>query len=284
MGDDAGLDEKTPSLDAITGEAAAARAAGQAEAEPQPDPRRGAVAGDAPAAFIFDVFGTCVDWRTGVSTVLSDAFALKGIEADPTAFTDAWRRAYKPSMAPIRAGERGYVALDDLHRENLESVLAAHDLSGAFDALEIAELARGWEALPPWPDVHRGLERLRALAPVAPCSNGSIALMVHLARFAGLEWDCVLGADIARSYKPEPSVYLSACAALRIAPEQAVMVACHPDDLEAAAAAGLKTAYVLRPMEWGEAHLHDRMPLAVAAEKFDVAAEDFEALAAHYGG
>lgn len=284
MGDDASLDEKTPPLDAVAGEAAAARAAGQAEAEPQPDPRRGAVAGDAPAAFIFDVFGTCVDWRTGVSTVLSDAFALKGIEADPTAFTDAWRRAYKPSMAPIRAGERGYVALDDLHRENLETVLAAHDLSAAFDRGELSELARAWEKLPPWPDVHRGLARLKALGPVAPCSNGSIALMIHLARFADLPWDAILGADLAQDYKPNAAVYLAACAALRLAPEQVVMVACHPDDLHAAAAAGLKTAYVPRPMEWGEAHLHDVMPVAEAAAKFDHAAEDFEALAAAFGG
>ena len=264
------------------GAAAGARAA----AAPAPSRAQGAedAAAAAPKAFLFDVFGTVVDWRTGIAMAVSDAFAAKGIETDPTAFADDWRRAYQPAMAPIRDGARGYVALDDLHRENLQTVLAAHDLSGAFDAPEIAELARAWEKLPPWPDVHRGLARLRALAPVAPCSNGSFALMVHLARFAGLEWDCVLGADVARSYKPEAAVYLAACAALRIAPEQAVMVACHPDDLTAAAAAGLKTAYVPRPMEWGEAHRHESMPLAIAAENFDLAAEDFEALAARCGG
>lgn len=292
MDGETGWDEKDAPLDApldaVAGEKGEATTRDEAADAANPDAARAGgaedAAAEAPKAFLFDVFGTVVDWRTGVAMAVADAFAAKGIETDPTEFAEAWRRAYQPAMQPIRDGSRGYVALDDLHRENLETVLAAHDLSGAFDGLEIAALARAWEKLPPWPDVHLGLGRLRRLAPVAPCSNGSIALMVHLARFAGLEWDCVLGADIARSYKPEASVYLSACAALRIAPEQAVMVACHPDDLEAAAEAGLRTAYVLRPMEWGEAHLHDRMPLAVAAGRFDVAAEDFEALAARFGG
>lgn len=237
-----------------------------------------------PEAFIFDVFGTCVDWRSGVATVLGDALAAKGAAVDPAALTDAWRNAYIPSMAPIRAGARGYVPLDDLHRENLETVLAAHDLPYLFDADDIARLARAWEQLPPWPDVHQGLRRMKRMAPIAPCSNGSIALMVHLARFADLPWDCVLGAEIAHDYKPEAAVYHAACAALRLAPAQVMMVACHPDDLDAAKAAGLMTAYVPRPMEWGEAHTHDVMDLAEARAAFGVAAHDFEALAGMLGG
>jgi 2-haloacid dehalogenase len=237
-----------------------------------------------PEAFIFDVFGTCVDWRSGVAMVLGDALAAKGAAVDPAALTDAWRNAYIPSMAPIRAGARGYVALDDLHRENLETVLAAHDLADLFDADEIARLARAWEQLPPWPDVHQGLRRMKRMAPIAPCSNGSIALMVQLARFADLPWDCILGADIAHDYKPEPGVYLAACAALRQDPGRVMMVACHPDDLEAAQAAGLMTAYVPRPMEWGEAHTDDVLGLAEARAAFGVAAHDFEALAEMLGG
>lgn len=248
----------------------------QAEAAPQ-----GVVQGR-PAAFLFDVFGTLVDWHAGVSTIVGDAFAAKGVDLDPIAFAESWRRAYQPAMAPIRDGTRAYVPLDDLHRENLEALLEAHGLAAAFDPVETAQLARAWESLPPWPDVHAGLRRLKALAPVAPCSNGSIALMTHLARFADLPWDCILGAEIAGSYKPAPVVYMASCAALRIAPSQAVMVACHPDDLEAAAAAGLRTAYVPRPMEWGEAEVHAPLSLPDAAERFDHAAPDLEALAAQF--
>lgn len=253
-------------------------------AEGREDAARQGLAAEKPHAFLFDVFGTCVDWRTGVASVVDEAFEARGIEAEPYAFAEAWRHAYQPAMAPIRAGERGYVPLDDLHRENLEVVLEAFGLRERFDAVELADLARAWEKLPPWPDTHLGLRRLKRLAPAATCSNGSIALMVHLARFADLPWDAILGAEIARDYKPQATVYLAACAALRIAPEQAVMVACHPDDLEAAKAAGLRTAYIPRPTEWGEAHLHETLDLAVAEERFDVAAPDLEALAARFGG
>jgi 2-haloacid dehalogenase len=237
-----------------------------------------------PAALIFDVFGTCVDWRSGVTLVLGDALAAKGVDLDPAAMAEAWRNAYQPAMAPIRAGERGYVALDDLHRENLETVLAAHGLTGTFDDAELADLARAWEKLPAWPDVHQGLRRLKALAPIAPCSNGSIALMVHLARFADLPWDAVLGSEIAHDYKPNAAVYQASCAALRLTPDQVVMVACHPDDLDAAKAAGLRTAYVPRPMEWGEARTHDVLTLDRCGDRFDYAEADFEALAARFGG
>lgn len=205
----------------------------------------------APRAAVFDVFGTVVDWRTGVSAVARDAFAERGIEHDAGAFADDWRGEYQPAMERIRSGGRGYVALDDLHRENLDRVLAARGLGGAFDAAARDDLNRAWEKLPPWPDSVPGLAAIRALMPVATCSNGSIALMTALARFAGLTWDCILGAEIAQGYKPDPRVYQASCAALRLAPGEVVMVACHNDDLAAAREAGLLTGFVPRPDEKG---------------------------------
>ena len=159
-------------------------------------------------ALIFDVFGTCVDWRTSVAREV--AAVLPGVDAD--AFATAWRAEYDPAMARIREGGRGYVPLDDLHRENLHKVAADFGVT-APDAL-----AHAWERLDPWPDVVAGLGVLKRHHIVAPCSNGSIALMTRLARYAGLPWDCILGAEIAQDYKPKPRVYLAACAALRLAP------------------------------------------------------------------
>jgi 2-haloacid dehalogenase len=220
-----------------------------------------------PEALIFDVFGTCVDWRGSIATQLEVALP----KVDASAFADAWRAEYDPAMARIRAGERGYVALDELHRENLEQVLAAFGAT----CPDPAGLARAWERLDPWPDVVPGLGALRARAIVAPCSNGSIALMTRLARHAGLPWDCILGADIARDYKPKPAVYLAACAALRLDPSQVMMVAAHNDDLQAAAAAGLRTAFVPRPEEHGPGQTRDLRPTGA----WDVVAGDFADLA-----
>lgn len=231
--------------------------------------------GRAPQAVIFDVFGTLVDWRSGVAAALEQALAARGVAADPLALADAWRGEYDPSMAPIREGRRPYLPLDELHRENLVRVLDRHGLGGLFDAEETARLARAWEALPPWPDVRQGLAAIRRLAIAAPCSNGSIALMVHLARHAGLVWDCILGADIARSYKPDPRVYLAACAALRLAPAQVMMVAAHNADLAAARAVGLMTGFIPRPAEHGPGGRQEAAPDA----GWDIVAPDLPALA-----
>lgn len=207
-----------------------------------------------PKALIFDVFGTCVDWRSSVAREVSKV--LKTV--DSLAFADAWRAEYDPAMARIRDGGRGYVALDDLHRENLERILLKFDAS-LTDA-EIADLNTAWEKLDPWPDTVAGLHSLRDIGLIAPCSNGSIALMSRLARYAGLPWDCILGAEIAKDYKPSPVVYQASCAALRLSPEEVMFVAAHNSDLHAAAACGLQTAFILRPTEHGPNQTTDLAP------------------------
>lgn len=205
----------------------------------------------APRAAIFDVFGTVVDWRGGVADVMRAAFAARGVSHDAEAFADRWRAEYQPAMERIRSGARGYVPLDDLHRENLDMVIAERGLEAAFDSAARDDLNHAWEMLPPWPDSQLGLAAIRALTPIATCSNGSIAMMTALARFGGLTWDCILGAEIAQGYKPDPKVYRASCAALRLPPQEVVMVAAHNDDLAAARRAGLMTAFVARPDEKG---------------------------------
>ena len=228
-----------------------------------------------PQALLFDVFGTLVDWRSSVALHVMAAFAEKGLSVDGAAFADAWRAEYQPAMERVRSGTRAYVPLDDLHLENLMAVLAAQDHARVFEPDEMIALARAWERLDPWPDAPAGLSRLRAHHIVAPCSNGSIALMTRLARHAGLPWDCVLGADIARDYKPKPGVYRACCDALGLAPDEVMMVAAHNDDLDAARRAGLKTAFVPRPREHGSNQTTD----LAADQEWDLVAGDLNRLA-----
>ncbi|WP_413717457.1 haloacid dehalogenase type II [Silicimonas sp. MF1-12-2] len=203
-------------------------------------------------ALIFDVFGTCVDWRSSVARQVADV--LPGV--DPLSFADAWRAEYQPAMERIRAGNRGYVPLDDLHFENLQVVL---DRLGVVCS-DLEQLSRAWERLAPWPDTVPGLLALKKSHIVAPCSNGSIALMTRLGKYSGMPWDCILGADLARDYKPKAEVYRASVAALRLQPSEVVMVAAHNDDLFAARAAGLKTAFVARPTEHGPGQMTDLAP------------------------
>ena len=230
-------------------------------------------------ALLFDVFGTVVDWRTGVARATERFFAGSGRTVDPFAFADSWRAKYQPSMEEIRSGRRDYVVLDVLHRENLDATLAEFGLDDAVDEAGRARLNRAWETLPPWPDAVPGLEALRRRYLVAPCSNGSIAMMARLARSAGLPWDAVVGADIARAYKPQPAVYRASAEALGLAPGAVMMVAAHNFDLAAARAAGLAAAFVPRPLEYGPARAGDLVPTA----DWEAYEADFEALAERLG-
>lgn len=230
-------------------------------------------------ALLFDVFGTVVDWRTGVAREAKAFFDERGIAVDASAFADAWRAKYQPAMERVRAGNRGYLPLDVLHRENLDATLADFGLSASVDTAARANLNRAWEKLPPWPDSVVGLTTLKSGYAIAPCSNGSIALMTWLARYGGLPWDTVLGAEIARAYKPQPAVYLASASALGLVPAEAMMVAAHNDDLAAARAAGLKTAFVPRPSEHGPGQTADLEP----DSDWDVMASDLNDLARKLG-
>lgn len=226
-------------------------------------------------AFLFDIFGTVVDWRSGVAAFAAPFLEERGIALDPFEFADLWRAEYQPAMQRIRSGGRPYVALDTLHLENLDRVLEKTGLNVAFDNKARQALNQAWEHLPPWPDSVQGIARLRDRFIVAPCSNGSIALMTRLARHAGLTWDCILGADIARDYKPRLEVYQACCQALQLPPENVVMVAAHNDDLVAARKAGLATAFIPRPREHGDSQKTDLEPV----DSWDMVANSLTELA-----
>ncbi len=199
-------------------------------------------------ALIFDVFGTLVDWHGSISR--EAALLLGSRVADPAAFASAWRAQYQPSMARVRRGEIPFCKLDVLHRLNLDQVLSDLGLPDVDETLR-AQLNLAWHRLDAWPDVAPGLLRLREHFRIAPCSNGNISLMVDLARRNGLPWDAILGAELARDYKPKPEVYLNAVAAFDCEPAEVLMVAAHSSDLAAAAACGLRTAHIARPDEHG---------------------------------
>jgi 2-haloacid dehalogenase len=233
----------------------------------------------APTALLFDVFGTCVDWRSSIAREGEALGSRLGLGAvDWPAFADAWRDLYQPQMEPVRSGERPWTTLDVLHRESLDRVLADFGLD-AVGERDRHELTLAWHRLDPWPDTVEGLRRLRRRFVVAPSSNGHIALLVDLSRRAGISWDAILGAEIARTYKPRPEVYTRSVEALGLEPDRVMMVAAHNQDLEAAVGCGLRTAFVRRPTEHGPAQTTDLEPGPAA----EVAADDLLDLASGLG-
>ncbi len=228
-------------------------------------------------ALFFDVFGTLVDWRTGVARESERILAPLGHSLDWPAFADAWRGEYKPAMAEVKDGRMPFAKLDILHRRNLERILPRFGIT-ALPEDTLRELNLAWHRLPAWPEVPEALMRLRRRFRLAPASNGNIALMVGLARHNGFWWDAILGAEIAGDYKPKPRVYLAAAEALDLRPEQCMMVAAHSYDLAAAAALGLRTGHVARPNETGPGRGESAPSIPV-----DLTASDLADLAARLG-
>ena len=228
-------------------------------------------------ALIFDVFGTLVDWRTSIVRETRLALEPLGIRVDWEAFADAWRDQYQPAMEDVRSGRLPFSKLDVLHRRNLNIVLGRFGLERVDEPTRV-HLNLAWHRLDAWPDVSAGLARLRTRFRLAPCSNGNISLMVDLARRNGFLWDAILGAEVARDYKPKPAVYLASAAAFDCAPAETMMVAAHSSDLAAAAAAGLRTAFIARPDEHGPGRGESRASVPV-----DFSAESLLALADRLG-
>ena len=230
-----------------------------------------------PKALFFDVFGTLVDWRTGIAREAQAVLGPLGHSLDWLAFADAWRGQYQPSMEKVRSGEIPFCRLDVLHRLNLETILPRFKIAGLPENT-MRHLNRAWHRLPAWPDTVAGLTRLKRQCIVAPVSNGNIALMVNLAKHNGLPWDAILGSEIAGDFKPKPRVYLAACEALDLPPGECMMVAAHSSDLAAAANTGLRTGHVARPHEHGPNTGEAAPQIAV-----DVAGADLEDFAGKLG-
>ncbi|HEX7686132.1 MAG TPA: haloacid dehalogenase type II [Burkholderiaceae bacterium] len=231
-------------------------------------------------ALVFDVFGTVVDWRSGVARDARPFLERFAPGVDPFAFADAWRRRYSPAMEEVRSGRRPFARLDVLHRENLEAILPEFGIDAArVPAAALDELNLAWHRLDPWPDAVPALQRLRRRFVIAPLSNGNIALMVDMARRAGLPWDAILGAEVSQAYKPSPQAYLRTLEALMMRPDEVCMVAAHNGDLAAARACGLRTAFVRRPTEHGPGQETDLKP----QQPWDVVADDLLGVAQALG-
>ena len=230
-------------------------------------------------ALVFDVFGTVVDWRSGVARELAAFLPAVGRpDLDPLALSDAWRRRYQPGMEECRSGRRPFTRLDVLHRENLETMLADHGITGCAPA-DLDALNLAWHKLDPWPDVLLGLHRLSRRYFLAPLSNGNIHLLAEMGKRAGLPWDAILGAETTQAYKPQPEAYQRTAEILAMQRHEVCLVAAHNGDLRAARAAGLSTAFIPRPTEHGPGQGID----LTAEDPWDCVAADFVDLAARLG-
>jgi len=229
-------------------------------------------------ALIFDVFGTVVDWRGSIVAEGEVWGKSIGLTIDWVRFSDRWRSGYAPAMNQVRRGELPWTKLDALHRMLLEDLLREFEVTGLSEETK-DHWNRVWHRLKPWPDSVAGLSRLKRKFTIAPLSNGNVSLLAAMAKNAGLPWDLILSAELARHYKPDPEVYRTAAELLSLDPEEITMVAAHPSDLDEARSCGLRTAFLYRPDEFGPGGQADK----AAPGEFDVVADDVLDLASQLG-
>lgn len=225
-------------------------------------------------ALTFDVFGTVVDWRSSIIREGQLLAASKGYDVDWAVFADRWRAGYGPAMNKVRTGELPWTKIDELHRMILDELVVEFNLTGMTEA-ELDHFNRAWHRLTPWPDSVGGLNRLKTKYVIATLSNGNVSLLTNMAKNAGLPWDAILSAELSGHYKPDTEAYLKAADLLGLPSEQVMLVAAHPSDLRAAAKTGMRTAYVIRPLERGAGQPVDMNE----AGEFDYTATDFFDLA-----
>ena len=231
-----------------------------------------------PQALAFDVFGTVVDWRSSIIRELEEFGQRRGLQQDWPRFADDWRSGYAPAMDRVRRGDLPWTRIDDLHRMVLEELLQTAGIVSVLDK-DIDHLNKAWHRLDPWPDSVSGLTRLKEKFIITTLSNGNLSLLTNMAKRAGLPWDCVISAELFHHYKPDREAYLGCADLLGVQPDQLMLVAAHAGDLRAARAAGLRTAFVARPLEHGPG----REARRIAADEFDFAATDFVDLAEQLG-
>ncbi len=207
---------------------------------------------DSVRVLAFDVFGTVVDWHGGI---MREVRAMK-LDVDPDKFALAWRAGYVPAMQKVMSGQLGWTLIDDLHRMILDDVLTKFGVTSLSED-EKRHLNKAWHHLDAWPDSVAGLTRLKSRYTICTLSNGNIGLLTNMAKRAGLPWDCILSAEIFRKYKPDPATYLGVARVFDVRPNEVMLVAAHQEDLAHARAAGLKTAYIERPLEFGSSNRKD---------------------------
>ena len=231
---------------------------------------------DSLRALVFDVFGTCVDWR---GSIIRQCQSLGRTNVDWEAFADEWRTdGYIRGIARIRSGETPYVSSDVLFNKKLDELLPKYGVNGLSEQ-QTQALATAWRRLDPWPDTVAGMHRLKSRYVLSTLSNGSFATLTQMAKHGGLPWDCIISTELRNTFKPAREAYLLAPTLLDLQPDQVMLVAAHDSDLKGAQKAGLHTALVLRPMEWGPNGQKPPPP----DPSFDFVANDFGELATQLG-
>ena len=201
---------------------------------------------------VFDTFGSVVDWHGSIVKDLGAWGPTQGLKADWAKLAIDWRVGkYGDEMDRVRTGKLPWMNLEALNAMTLEEILPNQPGLTNLTADQKHYINMVWRRLDPWPDSVAGLTRLKSKYIIGPLSNGSVALLAGMAKHAKLPWDNIFSCELFKHYKPDPETYAGVPALMELKPEEVMMGAAHPGDLDGAKKVGLKTAFFPRPLEYG---------------------------------
>lgn len=198
-------------------------------------------------ALTFDTGGTVLDWHGGLVRALSKTGQSHGLSLDWHELANHWRRR---AMKAIVGQIRPPFNMDQVHRTTLDETLSHFGVKGLLPA-EVDEICSVWHRLDAWPDFPAALVELRKLLPAVSFTMLPTSLVLDVSRRNGLVWDAIVSCEMIGTYKPNIESYMTTAKWLGLEPSEILMVACHNFDLNAAAKAGFRTAFIRRPDEWG---------------------------------
>ena len=230
-------------------------------------------------ALTFDTGGTILDWHTGFATILAATGSKYGIERNWHDLSNDMRRKGLGKMLNLGKDAPPTHNFDGAHRMALEEVIAENGLEAFSEEDRHAIAYDAPHSFECWPDFPAVLPRLREKYICASFTILSFRIIMDTARKNGLSWDAVFSCEAIGKYKVLPEAYDKVAHFLQLDPSQICMVACHNFDLDAARSRGYKTAFVRRPLEWG----NDGPPDPEPNQENDIIVDDFPSLVAKLG-
>ena len=187
----------------------------------------------------FDCYGTLIDWGSGILSALSPVLADHGIEAADHDIL----RLFSESEAIAEDGP--YVKYAEVLARTVRRI--GKELGFEPSQTEAQCLTHSIGRWPPFPDTVDALRRLKHRYRLAIISNVDDDLFALSAELLEVEFDWVITAEQARSYKPAATNFRLAMRKIAVAPDNILHVAeSVRHDIVPASALGLSTVWVNR--------------------------------------
>ena len=193
---------------------------------------------------MFDLYGTLVDAQGGLTRAVTPYLLRKAWDGRPDALVTRWRRTHFEASLIDALLHRQHTAYREISRRSLSVTLERAGIDHNAD--EVRHLVGEIEKLKPFPDVVPALTKLKARYQLTILSNGDRDMLEAAKPHLGIEFERLISAAEAGSFKPHVATYRTAAELVGSPPDGILYVANHAFDCVGAKAYGMRTCFVNR--------------------------------------